>query len=73
MSSAAVLERIRVRPTRAALGADIEDVDLGRPLDDAIWHAAPPGGCHAAGGPGLARRDQGERLLIERPAFQKVA
>ena len=33
--STATLERIRVRPTGAALGADIEDVDLTRPLDDA--------------------------------------
>jgi taurine dioxygenase len=37
--STATLERIRVRPTRAALGADIEDVDLGRPLDDAVFAA----------------------------------
>jgi taurine dioxygenase len=37
--STATLERIRVRPTRAALGADIEDVDLSRPLDDVVFAA----------------------------------
>jgi alpha-ketoglutarate-dependent taurine dioxygenase len=39
MPTAATLDRGRVRPTGAALGADVEGVDLSRPLDGATLAA----------------------------------
>jgi taurine dioxygenase len=38
-TAAATPDRVRVRPTGAALGADVEGVDLSRPLDDATFAA----------------------------------
>ena len=37
--STAVLERVSIRPTQAALGADVEGVDLSRPLDERTFEA----------------------------------